>query len=73
MLQQSIEFEGSIRAFSAMKTTYNNVKISINNGLSGGGFYASYVIDWNAHNDGFPYHCAWGAREYLAPHFCNCS
>lgn len=52
VLQQSIEFDGSIRAFSAMKTTYNNVKISINNGLSGGGFYASYVIDWNAHNDG---------------------
>lgn len=64
VLQQAVNFEdatitrgfsrsdGTAQTYSAMRTTYENVQISIKNGLSGGGFYATYVIDWNAHNDG---------------------
>lgn len=64
VLQQEVDFEeatitrglsesnGSIQTYSFMRTTYKDVKISISNGLSGGGFYADYVIDLNAYNDG---------------------
>lgn len=56
VLQQTVEFNDSItpirNARSAMRTTFSDVQISVNNGVSGGGFYATYVIDWNAHNDG---------------------
>jgi len=56
VLQQEIEFKDSDvqskNARSAMRTTFTDVKIGVKNGLSGGGFYATYVIDWNAHHDG---------------------
>lgn len=64
VLQQSVNFEDAIitkdlgrsrstvQTRSAMRTTFEDVQISIKNGLSGGGFYATYVIDWNAYNDG---------------------
>lgn len=64
VLQQTVNFKdativgdsrrnyGVAQTYSFMRTTFEDVQISINNGLSGGGFYADYVIDWNAHNDG---------------------
>lgn len=35
-----------------MRTTFKDVQISAKNGFCGGGFYADYVLDFNAHNDG---------------------
>ncbi|MCR5255736.1 MAG: hypothetical protein K6D96_07355 [Acetatifactor sp.] len=63
VLQQTIELEDNntnilgespshIGIMSAMRTTFSDVKLSVSNGLCSGGFYATYVIDWNAHNDG---------------------
>ena len=64
VLQQVVDFENAniargfsrngdtVQTYSAMRTTYENVLIGVANGLSGAGFYATYVIDWNAHNDG---------------------
>lgn len=50
LIKSVLTTDNSIGIQSSMETRFNNVKVSAKNGISGGGFYTDYIIDYKTND-----------------------